>query len=668
MQSSDDAIAVNTNHQQESSSNQQEDNDASSSNNQVLELLQKVEEAMFIDEDYERAATYLDSIYELPHEEVDLINKLLVDREKLCDIVKTNFVASMKYKRESDFNRYTKLIDMLDMEQDGLVLYTNYVIDSVSSEQIALIDAYLSKVTDLMEYSDEDISPGITFSDISRQVMDIHISAIENCIDFIDKNFGGSSNIIYIIIQLQPCLERDMKSIFDEFMSRRRLIETLTSVQLYNMRDIQTEEDPSTSEVDTKELGLLLDEMSELCSHTEMYDQFIREKANTFSESEHKLPSVCNLVLKMQEIIAFYIPLDDYFINSNISRAIELNTINSSTRIQSEEKQQESEDEKDEDSQESEDEDESEKQLYSSVIDDIFFILHKAMKRACISRNYSVMCAILNHINLCLTERLLKELSRAFNRGERRRSPDDSYDPLSALLSALNDYDTCAVYTLRLKVDFEKYCDKLITIKSQNTKLKSVAHDLTDISKLFQTSAENLLNQLVTASIEPIINKALGPLTDEIFSYVHETEEDTENSEIFIEELVLFLEKNLNILSKKLMQNCWNKMIEKILTLFTTKLEDIILEKEFNHLGAFQFEKDLRQLQYYFSDKTQIPIRDKFSRLNEMAFLLKLNECEDILDFWGGGTITWRLTPQEVKFVLSLRIEFDSKAFSLQLS
>ena len=45
-----------------------------------------------------------------------------------------------------------------------------------------------------------------------------------------------------------------------------------------------------------------------------------------------------------------------------------------------------------------------------------------------------------------------------------------------------------------------------------------------------------------------------------------------------------------------------------------------------------------------------------------MASLLNLEKVSEVLDYWGdnSGHMTWRLTPGEVRKVLSRRVDFSS--------
>ena len=54
-------------------------------------------------------------------------------------------------------------------------------------------------------------------------------------------------------------------------------------------------------------------------------------------------------------------------------------------------------------------------------------------------------------------------------------------------------------------------------------------------------------------------------------------------------------------------------------------------------------------------------LRDRFARLAQLSTVVNLESVGEILDYWGenSGSMTWRLTPGEVKKVLSLRVDFQ---------
>ena len=50
----------------------------------------------------------------------------------------------------------------------------------------------------------------------------------------------------------------------------------------------------------------------------------------------------------------------------------------------------------------------------------------------------------------------------------------------------------------------------------------------------------------------------------------------------------------------------------------------------------------------------------------QIATLLNLESVSEVMDYWGenSGPLTWRLTPAEVREVLSLRVDFSAAAIA----
>lgn len=71
-------------------------------------------------------------------------------------------------------------------------------------------------------------------------------------------------------------------------------------------------------------------------------------------------------------------------------------------------------------------------------------------------------------------------------------------------------------------------------------------------------------------------------------------------------------------------------------------------------------DKDVRALAGYLTTSTSYSIRDKFARLTQIATVLNLERINEISDYWGNhdGAITWRLTPTEIRSIMSLRLDF----------
>ena len=97
-----------------------------------------------------------------------------------------------------------------------------------------------------------------------------------------------------------------------------------------------------------------------------------------------------------------------------------------------------------------------------------------------------------------------------------------------------------------------------------------------------------------------------------------------------------------------------------------SRLEVLLTKKSFNQLGGLQLDRDVRGLVSALSsgEMTSRTVRDKFARLNQLAVVLSLEAVDELMDYWAddSGHINWRLSAEEVKSVLLLRVDFEHES------
>ena len=110
-------------------------------------------------------------------------------------------------------------------------------------------------------------------------------------------------------------------------------------------------------------------------------------------------------------------------------------------------------------------------------------------------------------------------------------------------------------------------------------------------------------------------------------------------------------------------------VVLKVASYVAKQLESRIRRKRFNQLGALQFDADMRALAAFFAERSSRRARSKFTRLRQVAQLLNVDAPAEVLEWWGsagggggGGepAVPWELSPEEVRGVLALRVEFSS--------
>lgn len=83
-------------------------------------------------------------------------------------------------------------------------------------------------------------------------------------------------------------------------------------------------------------------------------------------------------------------------------------------------------------------------------------------------------------------------------------------------------------------------------------------------------------------------------------------------------------------------------------------------------LGGFQFDRELRATIGYLTSATSWSIRDKFSRLKQIAMLLNMDSVAEVCEYFSSHQITeantlaaLKLTPNEVRKFMKCRCDFN---------
>jgi hypothetical protein len=190
----------------------------------------------------------------------------------------------------------------------------------------------------------------------------------------------------------------------------------------------------------------------------------------------------------------------------------------------------------------------------------------------------------------------------------------------------------------------------------------------------------SVLKQMHTKALEQVAEAALPrlrPLLDEVAAssyqltdagYSAREVEDGWAQRLLgaVGSLMMWLQPQLTTASYEVL---FHALLDKLLT----RLEALLGRKQFSQLGGLQLERDARLLLAGFQELSSRTVRDKLSRLSQMALLLGLESVDEVLDYWsapggGGGEggssggITWRLSGGEVRAALLQRPDFNRDA------
>nr|CAG4648541.1 EOG090X02VY [Polyphemus pediculus] len=324
--------------------------------------------------------------------------------------------------------------------------------------------------------------------------------------------------------------------------------------------------------------------------------------------------------------------------------------------------------------------------LTSSIVDDVFFLVKKSIRRSLSSCGIDSICAVINNACALLEEdyslvfhQQLKQgfpsgyldLAQAYNviqnsLQQGRLQSSDTEKAKANFLTTLNNVETSieCVETLENSIASEIQANFGNTLASRDQeKLQSCLAGLKITANKFRKLSDFGHEQLKSSAIKPRIK----PWVDHFLSVNHDIDEEEfsgyEAQDPFIQELIAHLDGFMNGFKETMTPNNYQSLITTLTSQVALQFEKVIVKTNFSRLGALQLDKELRALIAYLSASTTWTIRDRFIRLTQMVTILNLETLAEISEYWGPNTnsITWRLTSSEVRHILTLRTDFRTE-------
>lgn len=620
-------------------------------------------------ENYEQAAAHIHKYLNLDEDKLKEITRdsqegsdlagsfaLLHEAEvKLKSIVCDKFEAAISNGDRNSVERFFKIFPLLGQHQLGLEKYAEYLCSQIAVHcQRNLDNAVAIKESERQANVVFANTLTLLFEKIARMVEE-HQPSVET--------YYGPGKMFILLQAMQVECDKQASQVVDQFVIKRQFKEKFKSVQ-----NSQTFKGSSANmeRYDPRELDVVLREVVVMNARAEMYLKFIEkrikddienipeeEKTEEIMIIQEKVISDCELSKKMQELIGNYIYMEEYFMRETVMKAVKMDASEGG----------------------------DDEAVTSSMVDDVFFIVQKAVRRALSSSSVDGTCAMLNHACALLSSDYRDVLTSRLKAGFPSGSLDFSgmlqgkiqvgYSSTAentaarkAFLVTLNNLEVSSDNILKLKKDLEVECERSLAFtEPSKLKLESCLADLMNTSNIFKGLLQEGIYQLCSTAVIP----RLKPLIDGFNSTSHNISEEEfsfyEVNDPFVQSFITSLDSMLTSFKGPLTTANYDSLVSMAATEITNQLETSVMKASFNRLGGLQFDKELRSLVGYLTAVTQWTIRDKFARLTQIATILNLEKVGEIMDYWGpnSGPMTWRLTPTEVRQVLSLRVDFRSE-------
>ncbi|KAF5297668.1 hypothetical protein FQA39_LY11999 [Lamprigera yunnana] len=623
-----------------------------------------------LDEDYEKGAGHVhrflsmdQSLLKQTATGVENISSVLKAVETLQDaatqlrtIVQHKFDEAVRMEDLASVERFFKIFPLLDMHNEGIKKFCMYLNEKLRDTAEKNLHAALSTSINDKRYNVKFADTlTLLFEGLAR-IIDIHQPLVET--------YYGPGRLMSVASYLQKECDAQVKLIMMEFNKHRQINKKIN--QISEIAKLSSSSSFSKIEkLDPKDLDILIQEITIMHMRMELYIKFIRRKVmsdidvsipgteerNNSTKELDKLINSSDLSRSKHDLLSLYLQLEQYFMEESVSKAVGMDSTDPS-------------------------------QQTSSMVDDTFFIIRKCIRRTITSGSLDGICAVINigcgvlESDFCaiLRGRLKQgypsgylDLTQAYNVLQTsiqhgRLQPSDTEQIRTAFIIALNNADTSTEYV-------ETLCDSVLSdvqkaIPNMNSnehgKLESCLSGLSAVTTNLRDVIDYGMQQLRVSVIKPRIS----PWVDSFLSVDHEFTEDQlseyEAGESFVQTLIMNLDSLLSTFKESLTDSNYDGLVKILIGEVTVRFEKVILRSTFNRLGGLVLDKEVRSLAGYLTSATTWSVRDKFTKLSQIATILNLERITEISDYWGDhdGALTWRLTPTEVRTIMGLRIDF----------
>ncbi|KAM3306933.1 hypothetical protein P3S67_008676 [Capsicum chacoense] len=573
-------------------------------------------------EDYESAASFVQTFLQLDAKYKDSAasdqrEQLLSSKKQLEGIVRRKLGEAVDQRDHSTVLRFIRLYPPLALEEEGLQVYVAYLKKVIAMRSRIEYEQLVEMMSDHRGNSQNEVN---FVSCLTNLFKDIVLAIEEN--DETLRSLCGEDGIVYAICELQEeCDSRGSTIIKNDLLS------------------------VGVEGPDPREIEVYLEEILSLTQLGEDYTGYMISKIRGLSSVDPELGPRATKAFRsgnfskvVQDITGYYVILEGYFMVENVRKAIKIDELAFDS-------------------------------LTTSMVDDVFYVLQSCCRRSISTSNINSVIAVLsNAVSLLGGEynEALQQKIREPNLGAKLFTGGVAVQKTGTeIATALNNMDVSGEYALKLRHEIEEQCAEVFPAPADRERVKSCLSELNEMNNGFKKALNIGLEQLV-ATVTPRIRPVLDTVATISYELSESEYADNEVNDPWVQRLLHAVETNVAWLQPLMTANNYDSLVHLVIDFVVKRLEVIMMQKRFSQLGGLQLDRDVRALVSYFSNMTQRTVRDKFSRLTQMATILNLEKVSEILDFWGenSGPMTWRLTPAEVRRVLSLRVDFKSEAIA----
>lgn len=339
----------------------------------------------------------------------------------------------------------------------------------------------------------------------------------------------------------------------------------------------------------------------------------------------------------------------------------------------------------------------------SSVVDDVFYLVKLVLNRVITSASLSTVTSIRHHIEQIIQRDYLGVLQRKMDavysggggaalgllnvnltttkEAEREKRERDLRTTYSVFL---NDLDLSATYMDKLvqEVVASRLAEQWF-LPNEVVRVHDQVSQLSDLSVTMRNAAKRGIDQIFNQLTRPRLKTLLENVYKGV-SYVLDEAgyNEAEANDVVRRRFVKGCDPLYEGFKVSLVYH-QNKRHDTLLTnghhipqisltdtnflvffgmmieVFVRPWERIVFDMQFTELGAIRFDRDVRAMANHLSSQTSYGsglVREKFTRLQQMATVLNLDQDEDPEEFYTSSGIAWRLSKGEYDAVVRIKV------------
>ncbi len=376
----------------------------------------------------------------------------------------------------------------------------------------------------------------------------------------------------------------------------------------------------------------ILMELLVMCTRGEEYIKYVLQAMADAAAPNALAPALETSVRggpfgsSMREVLSYYISLEEVFVEESVAKAISIDQNIPGS-------------------------------LTSSMVDDSFYVLLSAGKRALSTGRAPSAVAVLNQINTVLATLYKSNLVRKLQGCPSRLAAcvDGSQDAdANSYAIVLNDVDLSSSYVEKLREQLEQVAHQVFSNDfHDDDRIQMVLADLKKTSSDIKRLADQATEQLTTS----LMLKMRPTLESFVAASYESSEAGFEISDEWSTSVLQSFGHTFSWMQNLLVPDMYSKVLMSAVDKIVSRMEAAIAQKSFTQLGGLQLDKDVRTLVIGLSELCETSLREKFGRLGQLATVMGVESVEEAADLIRDELLS--LSALDVRSALMQRVDLS---------